>query len=553
MPNQTQLASTAAVAALKKPEQERNKDRSRSPPPLASCFTKAAATPPTASDLLDGHSASDIFDDKTCKVGYTYDDLICLPGQINFGVHEVVLESHFTKKIHLKNPIVSSPMDTVTEGNMAIAMALHGGIGVIHTNMSIEDQCREVQKVKRYKSGFITDAVCIRPKMTLADLDKLRAGCKYTGFPVTVDGSMGSKLLGLVTRRDTDFVKDRENTLCESVMTKAGDLVTADEGVDLKVANQILCDTKKGKLPIVSKGGLLVALIARTDLNKHAEFPLATKDANKSLRVCAATGTRPSDRDRISALVAAGVDAVIIDSSQGDSNFQHDIVRWAKKTHPQLQVIGGNVVTKRQAKNLIDCGVDGLRVGMGIGSICTTQEVCACGRAQASAVYNVGRLARMMGVPIIADGGVSSPGHMVKALTLGANAVMCGSLLAGTEESPGEYFFTSSGVRLKSYRGMGSIDAMKKGSDDRYFGTLSAVKVAQGVSGTVQDKGSLRSYFPYLVQGIKHGMQDIGAMSVEQLQEQMRTGTMRFEIRSPAAQKEGGVHGLHSFERKLFG
>eukprot|EP00927_Polykrikos_kofoidii_P002641 TRINITY_DN11060_c0_g2_i1.p1 TRINITY_DN11060_c0_g2~~TRINITY_DN11060_c0_g2_i1.p1 ORF type:complete len:565 (-),score=113.64 TRINITY_DN11060_c0_g2_i1:414-2078(-) len=503
-------------------------------------------------DLVDGFSAMDIFEDKSKHIGYTYDDLICLPGHINFNVSDVSLQSMFTRGIALNMPIVSSPMDTVTEARMAIAMALEGGVGIIHTNLSVEEQVGEVTKVKKFKSGFITDPVCIVPTTTLEDLDNLRKTCGFTGFPVTDDGRMGSRLLGLVTKRDTDFVLNRSSVRVSSVMTKIEDAVVAEEGIDLTEAHEQLRQSKKGKLPIVSKQGKLVALVARTDIHKKNDFPYATKDKNNSLVVAASVGTRPADRDRVAALVAAGVDAIVVDSSQGDSMYQHEMIKWMKSTFPELQIIGGNIVTKRQAKHLLELGVDGLRVGMGIGSICTTQEVCACGRAQASAVYNVAKLARAHGVPIIADGGISSPGHIVKALCLGAGTAMCGSLLAGTDESPGEFFFSDTGARLKRYRGMGSIDAMKKGSDDRYFGSSTSVKVAQGVSGTVQDKGSLHKYLPYLVQGIKHGMQDIGTRNIEQLNESRIKGALRFEIRSPAAQREGGVHDLHSFDRKLF-
>jgi len=551
----SRLVMTVCAAGIQNEMTEGRKDRSRSPRSVRAVVdakAKNAEVHISDEELLDGHSASQIFETSKSQTGYTYDDLICMPGQITFGVHDVKLQSQFTKSITLHTPIVSSPMDTVTESRMAIAIALEGGIGVIHSNMSIEEQIQEVTRVKKYRSGFITDPICIKPTMLLSALDELRSKVGVSGFPVTEDGQMGSRLLGLVTKRDTDFVADRGQVRVNSIMTRTENAVTAEEGITLAEANAAIRTSKKGTLPIVTKTGRLVALVARADLVKHADYPLATKDSKGSLIVAAACGTRPDDRERVHALVAAGVDAVIVDSSQGDSMFQHDMVRWMKKEFPTLQVVGGNVVTKRQAKHLLDCGVDALRVGMGIGSICTTQEVCACGRAQASAVFNVAKLAKKYGVPIIADGGISSPGHVVKALSLGAGTAMCGSLLAGTEESPGEFFFDQSGVRLKKYRGMGSIDAMRKGSDDRYFGSASHVKVAQGVSGTVQDKGSIAKYLPYLTQSIKHGMQDIGAKSLEELRTQLYDGQLRFELRSAAAQREGGVHGLHSFERKLF-
>lgn len=520
---------------------------------VTDCDVKAEHDKDSLEELVrDGHSAADIFGNPLNHSGFTYDDLIVLPGHISFGVHEVELQGRLTRKIPLRTPIVSSPMDTVTEHRMAIAMALQGGVGVIHTNMPIEDQAREVRMVKKFENGFILDPVCIRQTLTLADLDKLRGTCGFTGFPVTEDGNMGSRLLGLVTKRDTDFVENRATTQVTAVMRKLEDLKVAGAGIGLAEANRIIREQKLGKLPIVNSEGCLVALVSRVDLCKQADFPLATKGKDGRLVVAAAVGTRDTDRDRVRALVAAGVDAVIVDSSQGDSVFQQDIIRWMKTEYPELQVVGGNVVTKRQAKHLLDCGVDALRVGMGIGSICTTQEVCACGRAQASAVYHVSNLARKYGVPVLADGGISSPGHIVKALSLGAGAAMCGSLLAGTEETPGDYFYGETGTRLKRYRGMGSIEAMKKGSDDRYFGATSSMKVAQGVSGAVQDKGSVQRYVPYLVQGVKHGLQDIGAQSVADLGQMLQTGELRFELRSPAAQREGGVHGLHSFERKLF-
>jgi len=463
-------------------------------------------------------------------VGYAFDDLICMPGHIDFGVHDVDLLSRFTRSISLKTPIASSPMDTVTEASMAIAMALEGGIGIIHSKMPIERQAEQVQSVKRYEQGFISNPMCIAPNMTCGELLKLREKCGFSGFPVTENGQLGSKLLGLVTKRDSDFFSS-ESILIKEIMTKVDELVTAKEGIELREANKILSDSKKGKLPIVNGVGEIVGLLARKDLIKNQDFPVASKDKNKNLLVAAAVSVLAENRkERVKALVEAGADAIVFDNRQGDNEDQLEIIRWTKKEFPKMQVIGGNVVTRWQAKNLLDAGVDALRVGMGISSVSTAHKDRGCGRAQASAVYNVAKIARCYDVPVIADGGISSPGHIVKALCLGAETVMCGSLLAGTEESPGEYFYADSGTRLKAYSGIAS----------------------SGVRGAVQDKGSLHKYMPYLNQSVRHGMQDIGAKSVPDLIEKLISEQLRFELRSAAAQREGGVHGLHSFERKLF-
>ncbi len=498
-------------------------------------------------DFGDGYSAEDVFANRSTCAAYTYDDIILLPGTQPKDVEATSLESHITKKIALKAPLLSSPMDTVTEHRMAIGMALQGALGIIHYNMTVEEQCNEVRMVKKYKNGFITDPYCVSPDQSVKDILELKEKLGFCGFPVTSSGKLGEKLVGIVTNRDIDFANIEKKLKVADVMTPQSKLVTALEGVSLAEANSTLKGSKKGKLPVVNAAGEIVALISRTDLKKSRDFPDASKDQNKQLLVGASIGTRPNDRDRCRALVEAGVDVMVIDSSQGDSMYQKDIIKHIKKEHPHIQLIGGNVVTARQAFHLIEAGVDGLRIGMGSGSICTTQEVCAVGRAQATAIFHVSKLARKFGVPVIADGGISSSGHIIKALAVGASAVMCGSMLAGTEEAPGEYFFQD-GIRLKKYRGMGSIEAMTKGSEKRYFATGANVKVAQGVSGSVVDKGSLRTYLPHLINGIKAGLEDLGVNSIDILRTHVDSGEMRFELRSPAAQREGNVHSLHTYD-----
>mmetsp|Transcript_15707 Transcript_15707/g.37097 ORF Transcript_15707/g.37097 Transcript_15707/m.37097 type:complete len:517 (-) Transcript_15707:185-1735(-) len=488
----------------------------------------------------DGLSAKDLFGQ---GVGITYDDFLLLPGHINFNPEDVTTGCKLTKKINLAVPFVSSPMDTVTEANLAIALALHGGIGIIHYNMTAEKQAREVRKVKLHKNGFINHPICLSPDHTVADVNEIKTKYGFSGIPITEDGSTNGKLVGIVTARDVDWVLDSSTKLSQC-MTHGAELVVGTEAMTLLEADNVLRKSKKGKLPIVNEAGELVSLISRRDLIKHREFPNATKDPkSKQLLVGAALGTRPEDKERLAMLVAEGVDVVVLDSAQGDSIYQREMIQYIKATYPDIEVIGGNVVTQYQAANLIDAGADALRVGMGSGSICTTQEVLACGRAAATGVYRVSEIARQFGVPVMADGGIRSPGHIMKALAAGANIVMMGSMLAGTDETPGDWIWRE-GARVKAFRGMGSEEAMKAGSGKRYNVQGAPIKVAQGISATVLDKGSLHTWLPYLTQCLRLALQDVGCRDLSQLHAARVAGHLRFERRSPAAQSEGSIHSV---------
>lgn len=497
---------------------------------------------------LDGLSARELF--KPGK-GISYDDFIILPGHIDFHHSAVDLSSRFSRRISVRLPFVSSPMDTVTEHRMAIALALQGGIGVIHYNNPIATQVEEVKKVKRYENGFITSPVVLSADHTLADVDSIKARMGFSGIPITEDGTLKTRVIGIVTNRDIDFEPDRRRKLREVMTT---DVLTAPTGISLIEANKLLKSSKKGKLPLVDRDGRLVSLVSRRDLLKNRDYPDASKDDRKQLRVAAAVSTRDEDRERVSALVDAGVDAIVIDSAQGDSIYELKMLEFIKKEHPRVDVVAGNVVTSGQSVRLIDAGADALRIGMGPGSICTTQGTMAVGRAQATAVFCAARAARERDVPVIADGGISSIGHIGKALSLGAGTVMMGFMFAGTDEAPGDYFYDN-GLRVKRYRGMASIEAMQAGGEKRYMTQADdrKVKVAQGVSGAVVDKGSMQDLVPYLVQALRQSLQDMGMKSVQVLQRSLADETLRFERRSVAAQIEGGVHGLHSYKEPSIG
>jgi len=435
--------------------------------------------------------------------GLTYDDVLLIPAYSEVLPSQVSISTRLTRNIILNSPIISAAMDTVTESALAIAMAQMGGIGVIHKNMSIEDQAREVRKVKRSESGMIKDPVTLKDTALVEDALFLMSENKIGGIPVINDSGL---LVGIVTNRDLRFIKELKKPVIE-VMTSEG-LITAEEGIDLKQAEKILQEYKIEKLPVVDKDHRLVGLITYRDIIKVKEHPNSCKDKFGRLRVAAALGVTNDAVKRTEALYIAGVDAVVIDTAHGHTKSVVEKLKEIKNAFPDLDVIVGNIATAAAARALVDNGADAVKVGIGPGSICTTRVIAGVGVPQLTAIYNVAKELEGSDVPIIADGGVRYTGDIVKALAGGASSVMIGSMLAGVEESPGETIIYE-GRKFKAYRGMGSIEAMQKGSKDRYFqeDELDVSKlVPEGISGRVPYKGTLKEVMYQIIGGLQAGM-----------------------------------------------
>jgi len=444
----------------------------------------------------------------------TYDDVLLVPAYSDVLPRSTDTTGFLTKKIKLNIPIISAAMDTVTESNLAIGVALEGGLGFIHKNMSIDDQAEHVRKVKRSQSGMILDPVTLQVNSTVRDADKIMREYKIGGIPV-VDGN--GKLVGIITNRDQRFQKDFSKPI-EKIMTKEN-LITAPEGITLEKAEVILQNYKIEKLPVVNRRGKLTGLVTYKDILKKKNKPNACKDEFGRLRVGAAVGVTYDIMDRIEALKNAGVDVISIDTAHGHSKGVIDAAKKVKRKYPEMELIVGNIATGEAAKALAKIGTDAVKVGVGPGSICTTRVVAGVGLPQLSAVYEAAKALKGSGVKAIADGGIRFSGDVVKALAAGADSVMIGSLLAGTEEAPGEVIIYE-GRRFKSYRGMGSIEAMEEGSKDRYFQDVEDdIKklVPEGISGRVPVKGSVSEVLYQLVGGLRAGMGYCGAKDLETL------------------------------------
>ncbi len=454
--------------------------------------------------------------DKFAREGLTFDDVLLIPAYSDVLPSTVDVSSRFSRKITLNIPIVSSAMDTVTEDRLAIALAREGGIGIIHKNLSVEAQAEMVRKVKRSESGMISDPITLQPDQTIGEAWKLMAEYHISGVPIT---TAGGDLVGILTNRDLRFETNPLRPIGELMTSE--NLVTVSEGTTLEQAKEILHQHRIEKLLVVDGRGKLSGLITVKDITKQIEHPNATKDEYGRLCVGAAIGTGPGNTERAEALCEAGVDALVIDTAHGHSEGVLQAVARMRERFPAVQLVAGNVSTAEGTMALIERGVDAVKVGQGAGSICTTRVISGAGVAQITAVADCARAAERLDVPIIADGGIKNSGDIAKALAAGAHTVMLGGLLAGVDEAPGETILYE-GRSYKSYRGMGSISAMRLGSGDRYFQSGTTKLVAEGIEGMVADKGPLADTIFQMVGGLRSGMGYVGARTIEMLRREAR-------------------------------
>ena len=473
------------------------------------------------------------YNEKFVKEGLTFDDVLLIPAKSDVTPNMIDLKTQLTKNITLNTPIMTSAMDTVTESRMAIAIAREGGIGIIHKNMTIEQQVDEVDKVKRSENGVIVNPFFLSPQDSVFDADALMGKYKISGVPVVENG----KLVGILTNRDLRFITDYNQKIGE-VMTK-DHLVTAPVGTNLQQAQEILRKHKIEKLPLVDENGFLKGLITIKDIEKQIKYPLAAKDSQGRLLCGAAVGITANVLDRVAALVEKHVDCIVLDSAHGHSANVLRCVKMIREAYPDLQIIAGNVATAEGTEALIKAGADCVKIGIGPGSICTTRVVAGIGVPQMTAIMNAYEAAKKYDVPIIADGGIKYSGDMTKALAAGASVCMMGSIFAGCDESPGT-FELFQGRKYKVYRGMGSIAAMENGSKDRYFQTDAKKLVPEGVEGRVAYKGTVEDTVFQLIGGIRSGMGYCGAQDIPTLQE-----TSRFVKISAASLKESHPHDIH--------
>lgn len=448
--------------------------------------------------------------DKFAKEGITFDDVLLVPGKSRVLPSEVDVSTNLTPKIRLNIPLMSAAMDTVTESRMAIAIAREGGVGVIHKNMSVEEQASEVDKVKRSEHGVITDPFHLSPDHTIADAEALMKRYRISGVPITVNG----KLVGIITNRDLRFEKDFSRKI-KDVMTK-DKLITAPVGTTLAQAEEILQKHKVEKLPIVDENFMLKGLITIKDIEKAIQYPRSAKDANGRLLAAAAVGVSDDTLKRVEALVRAGVDIIVVDTAHGHSLGVLRMVERLKKKFPEVEIVAGNVATGEGTRDLIEAGADAVKVGVGPGSICTTRVVAGIGVPQITAIYEAARAAEPYGIPIIADGGIKYSGDITKAIGAGADVVMIGSLFAGTEESLGDIEIYQ-GRSYKVYRGMGSLAAMKAGSKDRYFQEGENKLVPEGIEGRVPYRGTVSDMVFQLIGGLRAGMGYCGVANIYEL------------------------------------